>query len=52
VITFLKGAVVVRKNKLSGHREEKGVSRDLQGGVQTLESDIFGSWTKSLRDIT
>jgi len=37
VITFLKGAAVVRKNKLSGYREEKGVSWDLQGGVQTLE---------------
>jgi len=25
----MKGATVVRKNKFSGHREEKGVSWDL-----------------------
>jgi len=32
---------VVRRNKLSGHREEKGVSWDLQEGVQTLERYNF-----------
>jgi len=41
VITFLQGAAVVRKNKLSGHREEKGVSWDLQGGVHALEGDTL-----------